>query len=133
MTNVESLERDVLDCGVPFGDARAVRKRYERAIESGACADWIEFYVGAFVTLLRGVNRTGPVHVEAAKRLLQLFADDLGTQLFDDDARRRLRAVVHTGLSAARPSTYTGSLQHLREAPHACSSSTVFSRSCDFS
>jgi len=80
MTNVESLERDVLDCGVPLGDARAVGKRYERAIQSGACADWIELYVGVFVTVLRGAHRTHRAHPQAAQRLLTLLADDLGTQ-----------------------------------------------------
>lgn len=133
MTNVESFERDILDCGVPLGDARAVRKRYERALQSGVCVDWIELYVGVFVTLLRGVNRTGPAQPQAAKRLLLLLADDLGMQLFDEDARRRLGAVVHTGLSAPGAATYTKGLQHLREAAHACSSSTVFKRSRDFS
>jgi len=90
MTNVESLERDVLDCGVPLGEVRALRKRYERALESGSCADWIEFYIGTFVTLLRSTHRTRNADPAAAQRLLQLLCDDLGMQLFDDDARRRL-------------------------------------------
>lgn len=101
MTNVESFERDVLDCGVPLGDARVVRKRYERAIQSGACADWIEFYVGAFVTVLRCAHRTRRAQPEAAQRLLTLLADDLGIQLFDDDALGQVRTVFRTGSYAA--------------------------------
>jgi hypothetical protein len=97
MTNLESLERDVLDCGVPLGEARALRKRYERALKSGFCADWIELYVGTFVTLLRCTHRTRLADPSAARRLLQLLGDDLGIQLFDDDARLQLeRALVKT-------------------------------------
>lgn len=94
MTNVESFERDVVHCGVPLGEARALRKRYERALRSGSCADWIELYIGTFVTLLRGTHRTRNADSAAAQRLLQLLCDDLGTQLFDDDARRRLESAL---------------------------------------
>lgn len=90
MTNVQSLERDVLDCGVPLGEVRALVKRYERALCTGSSADWIELYVGTFVTLLRDAHRTRSADTHAAGRLLQLIGDDLGMQLFDDDARRRL-------------------------------------------
>jgi hypothetical protein len=90
MSIVQSLERDVLDCGVPLGQARALVKRYERALQSGVSADWIELYVGTFVTLLRDAHRTRLADVQAAGRLLQLIGDDLGLQLFDDEARRRL-------------------------------------------
>jgi hypothetical protein len=90
MTSVESLERDVVDCGVPLGDARALRKRYERAIASGICADWIELYVGTFVTLLRCTHRTHSADAGAARRMLQLLGDDLGVQLFDEEARSQL-------------------------------------------
>lgn len=101
MNQTQSLERDVIDCGVPLGDARALRKRYERAIASGSCADWIELYVGTFVTLLRCAHRTRRAQPQAAKRLLCLLGDDLGAQLFDEDALGRLRRVVHTGSYAA--------------------------------
>lgn len=86
MNQIESLERDVLDCGVPLGESRALTKRYERALLSGACADWIELYVGIFATLLRHPHRTRAANPEAAQHLLQLLSDDLGAQLFDDDA-----------------------------------------------
>ncbi|HET6895555.1 MAG TPA: hypothetical protein VFH72_09280 [Candidatus Baltobacteraceae bacterium] len=107
MSNAESLERDVVDCGVPLGDARALRKRYERALQSGACADWIELYVGTFVTLLRTAHRTRRAQPDAARRLLCLLADDLGAQLFDEEALARIRHVVQTGSYAA---TRTGSI-----------------------
>jgi hypothetical protein len=94
MTNVESFERDVLHCGVPLGEARALRKRYERALHSGSCADWIELYIGTFVTLLRGTHRTRSADAAAAQRLLRLVCDDLGVQLFDEDARRRLESAL---------------------------------------
>jgi hypothetical protein len=90
MSNVESLERDVVDCGVPLGDARALRKRYERAVATGVCADWIELYIGTFVTLLRNTHRTRVADAAAARRLLQLLGDDLGVQLFDEEARSQL-------------------------------------------
>jgi hypothetical protein len=94
MTTVQSLERDVLNCGVPLGDARALGKRYERALQSGVCADWMELYIGTFVTLLRGAHRTLTADPQAAVRLLQLLSDDLGTQLFDDEARHRLESLL---------------------------------------
>lgn len=94
MTNVESLERDVVDCGVPLGDARALCARYERAMASGVCADWIELYVGVFVTLLRTTHCTRRADAGAAQRLLRLIGDDLGAQLFDDDARLQVEAVL---------------------------------------
>lgn len=95
ITSVESLERDVLNCGVPLGDARALGKRYERALQSGACADWMELYIGTFVTLLRGAHRTRVADYDACKRLVQLLSDDLGAQLFDEGALFRLSQVLH--------------------------------------
>lgn len=94
MTTLESLERDVLDCGVPLGEARALRKRYERALASRAAADWIELYLGTFVTLLRSTHRTRSADPAAAQRLLQLLSDDLGSDLFDDDARSKLQLAL---------------------------------------
>ncbi|HKU67995.1 MAG TPA: hypothetical protein VJP85_09480 [Candidatus Baltobacteraceae bacterium] len=91
---MQSFERDVLGCGVPLGDARGLGRRYERALESGACADWIELYIGTFVTLLRFSHRTLTADAAAARRLLQLLGDDLGMQLFDDEARRRLESTL---------------------------------------
>jgi hypothetical protein len=90
MNTVESLERDVADCGVPLADARALRFRYERALLSGSCADWIELYVGLFVTLLRAAHCTRVADAGAATRMLLLVNDDLGTQLFDADARSQV-------------------------------------------
>lgn len=94
MTTLESLERDVLDCGVPLGGARALAKRYERALKSGSSADWIELYVGTFVTLLREAHRTRRADAAAASRVLSLLEDDLGCELFDADARLRLHLVL---------------------------------------
>lgn len=90
MNTVESFERDVVACGVPLGDARLVARCYERALRSASCTDWIELYVGAFVTLLRGAHVTQTAEPRSAARLLQLLGDDLGMQLFDEDARRQL-------------------------------------------
>lgn len=101
MTNVQSLERDVLDCGVPLGEVRALVKRYERALCTGSSADWIELYVGTFVTLLRVAHRTRPADALAAERLLQLMGDDLGMQLFDEEARHDLTQVLHGAFRAA--------------------------------
>ncbi len=96
MTTVESLERDVLACGVPLGDTHGLVKRYERALRTGSGADWIELYVGTFVTLLRDAHRTCAADSGAANRLLRLLEDDLGMQLFDGDARARLhRSLLH--------------------------------------
>lgn len=94
MTSVESFERDVLDCGVPLGDARALSKRYERAMSSVSGADWIELYVGVFVTLLRRTHRTRVADQSAARRMLHLVGDDLGADIFDADARRQLEFVL---------------------------------------
>lgn len=94
MSEVQSLERDVALCGAPLGDARALGKRYERALQSGSCADWIELYVGTFVTLLRNAHRTRTADPQAAQRLLQLIGDDLGVQLFDQDALRQVEMAL---------------------------------------
>jgi hypothetical protein len=94
MNEIASLERDVLDCGVPLGESRALVKRYERALHSGACVDWIELYIGIFATLLRHPHCTRAADPYAARRLLQLLSDDLGVQLFDDDALRSLEQTL---------------------------------------
>ena len=94
MNIVESLERDVVACGAPLGEARVVGNCYRRALLSGLCADWIELYIGTFVTLLRGAHVTRCADPDAAARLLQLLGDDLGAQLFDEDARRQLELAL---------------------------------------
>lgn len=94
MNTIESFERDVVACGAPLGEARHITRCYERALLSGSCADWIELYVGTFVTLLRGANLTQSADQRAAARLLQLLGDDLGMQLFDQEARRRLELAL---------------------------------------
>lgn len=94
MSAVQSLERDVAACGAPFGDVRALGKRYERALESGSCADWIELYVGTFVTLLRAAHQTRAADPQAARRMLQFVGDDLGVQLFDQGAMRQLEMAL---------------------------------------
>lgn len=94
MSALESLERDVVLCGAPLGDARMLARCYERAMRSGSCADWIELYVGTFVTLLRNAQRTRSADPAAAMRLLQLIGDDLGVQLFDEDARLQVERAL---------------------------------------
>jgi hypothetical protein len=89
---VASLERDVLECGVPLGEVRALAKRYRRALESGSAADWIELYLGTFVTLLHRANRTKTADRASALRMMQLLNDDLGMQLFDGEAIARVEA-----------------------------------------
>ncbi len=88
------MERDLLDCGVPIGDVRSLLNRYARAMETGACVDWIELYVGIFATLLRSSHRTRVADSSAAHRLLLLLDDDLGSKIFDRDARAELAQVL---------------------------------------
>jgi hypothetical protein len=88
------MERDLLDCGVPIGDVRTLVNRYARALESGACVDWIELYVGIFATLMRDSHRTRVADSAAAHRLLLLLDDDLGSKIFDRDARAELAQVL---------------------------------------
>jgi hypothetical protein len=94
MNAVESFERDVADCGVPVGEVLEIGKRYRRALESGSCVDWMELYVGTFVTLLRRAHYARAASVDAARRLLDLLGDDLGVQLFDASARRQLERSI---------------------------------------
>jgi hypothetical protein len=89
------MERDLLDCGVPIGDVRALVNRYARALETGACVDWIELYVGIFATLMRNSNRTRVADSSAARRLLLLLDDDLGSKIFDRDARMQLALALN--------------------------------------
>jgi hypothetical protein len=99
LSTVQSFERDLLDCGVPLGDVRALGDRYARALESGSHVDWIELYVGIFATLKRNAHRERAVKPDAAQRLLQLVNDDLGSDLFDPQAREHL-ALALTGVAA---------------------------------
>lgn len=94
MSAVPSFEWDVAACGVPLGDVRGLGERYERALQRGICADWIELYVGTFVTLLRNAHCTRCVGGSSALRLMQFLSDDLGTQLFDQDALRELERAL---------------------------------------
>jgi hypothetical protein len=91
------MERDLLDCGVPIGDVRTLVNRYSRALETGAYVDWIELYVGIFATLMRSSNRTRVADSSAARRLLVLLDDDLGSKIFDRDARSELAQVLDRG------------------------------------
>jgi hypothetical protein len=91
------MESDLLGCGVPIGDVRALVNRYARAVETGACVDWIELYVGIFATLMRYSNRTRVADSAAAQRLLLLLDDDLGSRIFDRDARAELAMKLRFG------------------------------------
>jgi hypothetical protein len=91
------MERDLLDCGVPIGDVRLLVNRYARALETGACIDWIELYVGIFATLMRNSHRTRVADSSAAHRLLLLLDDDLGSKMFDRDARAELSSTLYGG------------------------------------
>lgn len=87
-----AFERDLLDCGVPIGDVRALLNRYKNALSSRSHLDWIELYVGVFATLLNRAHRTRTADAGAARRALLLINDDLGTSLFDAPARAHLAA-----------------------------------------
>lgn len=91
------MESDLLDCGVPIGDVRLLMNRYARALETGAYVDWIEVYVGVFATLMRSSNRTRVADASASDRMLLLLDDDLGSKIFDRDARDELALALHRG------------------------------------
>jgi hypothetical protein len=88
------MESDLLACGVPIGEARLLTNRYARALETGAYVDWIELYVGIFATLMRSANRTRVADESAVSRLLLLLDDDLGSKIFDREARAELAFVL---------------------------------------
>ena len=90
MSTLESLQWDLIGCGVPAPEATALADRYARALETGSHADWIELYVGIFATVRRCLDNGGPPSRPALERVLLLINDDLGTQLFDDEARAEL-------------------------------------------
>jgi hypothetical protein len=89
-----------LDCGVPSAQAHALGNRYARALETRSHIDWIELYVGIFATLRRGVHQTRAADAAALERMLLLINDDLGMQLFEEEARREL---AQAGGAASRP------------------------------
>lgn len=90
MSSVEAFERDVLDCGVPLDEVRRLGDRYTRALETGGYVEWIELYVGTFATLLQRANSTKSADRNASQRLMRLIDDDLGSKIFDRDARVEL-------------------------------------------
>jgi hypothetical protein len=87
------LEWDLIGCGVSASEATALADRYARALETGSHADWIELYVGIFATVRRSLDNGAPPSRAALERVLLLINDDLGTQLFDVDARKELALV----------------------------------------
>lgn len=93
MSVLDSLEWDLIGCGVPASEAAALADRYARAMETGSHADWIELYVGIFATLRRALDNGGPRSRPALERMLLLLNDDLGAQLFDREAREELAAI----------------------------------------
>jgi hypothetical protein len=100
LSTIEAFERDLLDCGVPFAEVHALGNRYARAMETRSHVDWIELYVGIFATLRRNVNQTRSADADALERMLLIVNDDLGSQLFEEDARAEL---AYAGGVASRP------------------------------
>jgi hypothetical protein len=90
LNTIESLECDLLECGVPFADVHTLGNRYARALETRSTIDWIELYVGIFATVRRSVHRMQTASEEALSRILLLLNDDLGTELFEEEARAEL-------------------------------------------
>lgn len=90
MSTIDWLERDLLQCGVPFAEVRTLGNCYARALETQSHIEWIELYVGIFATLRRSMHRTRSADAEALERMLLLLNDDLGSQLFEEDARTAL-------------------------------------------
>lgn len=84
MSTLDFFERDLLDCGVPFGEAKVLVQRYARALETRSHVDWIELYIGIYMTLRRDVNRTRTADPAALERMRMLLNDDLGSQLFEE-------------------------------------------------
>ncbi len=87
MNAVELLEEDLRDCAVSAHDVQAVGARYSRAITSGLYVDWVEMYVGVFAALIGALREGGVPEAEPLDRVLRLINDDLGSQLFDAQAR----------------------------------------------
>lgn|GEM_PF-3230928 len=100
MSTIDAFERDLLDCGVPHAEVRALGNRYARALETRSHIDWIELYVGIFATLRASVHRTRAAREAALDRILLLINDDLGSELFAEEARARL---AQAGGAASRP------------------------------
>jgi hypothetical protein len=102
MSTLESLEWDLIGCGVPAPEATALADRYARALETGSHADWIELYVGIFATVRRSLDNGAPRSRPAFERVLLLLNDDLGSELFDKEARVELADASRTTRPAGR-------------------------------
>lgn len=96
MSTIDLLERDLLDCGVPSSEVATLAIRYARALETNSHIDWIELYVGIFATLRRSLHHTHPAKGPALERILLLINDDLGSELFSEDARQELADSAHS-------------------------------------
>ncbi len=90
MSTIDIFEQDLLDCGVPYSEIQPLGMRYVRALETNSHIDWIELYVGIFATLRHSLHQTRAADGDALQRLLLLVNDDLGAQLFSEDARNEL-------------------------------------------
>lgn len=97
LSSVEAFESDVLNCGVPADEVRRLGDRYTRALETGGYLEWIELYVGTFATLLQRSNSTKSADRGASQRLMRLIDDDLGSKIFDRDARAELMLALDRG------------------------------------
>jgi hypothetical protein len=101
MGAVDWLERDLLDCGVPYAEVERLTTRYVRALETNSHIDWIELYVGVFATLRRSLDYTRSADPSALERVLQLINDDLGSELFSPEARAELASASRTNFADA--------------------------------
>ncbi len=82
-------------------DVYAVGARYARAIAGGSYVDWIEMYIGVFAALSRSLHAGGTAKTEALERLLLLINDDLGSQIFDAQAREELSTYAYASAPVA--------------------------------
>lgn len=90
MNAIHAFERDLVECGVAATDVHALGNRYARALETASHVDWIELYVGVFATIKRSAHCLREANESALRRILLMLNDDLGSDLFEEEARAEL-------------------------------------------